>query len=98
MSEILSHDKLLELIEQRRIARSEKDWAKADAIKAEINAGGFWIKDHEDGGTSYDRIMPQMQARLQISTEGGTEEVRRPETEKVTSLKTLPKDKPKPKK
>ncbi len=35
----------LELIEKRKIARSEKDWATSDALREEINALGFEVID-----------------------------------------------------
>lgn len=37
------------LAEARQIARQEKDWVKSDALRKEIEARGFLIKDTDDG-------------------------------------------------
>ena len=41
--------KILDLIEQRNIAKKEKDFEKADAIRDELEAMGVAIKDTRDG-------------------------------------------------
>ncbi len=38
-----------ELLEERELARREKDWATADSIRDEITASGFAIEDTPDG-------------------------------------------------
>lgn len=40
---------VLNLVEQRKVAKSNKDWASADAIRAKINALGYVVKDTKDG-------------------------------------------------
>ena len=42
-------DKVEELIEQRSIARSSKDWAKADAIRDELAQMGVVVTDTAEG-------------------------------------------------
>jgi 8-oxo-dGTP diphosphatase len=39
------------LLEQRAIAKANKDWATSDRIRNELNALGFEIKDGKDGST-----------------------------------------------
>ena len=39
------------LLEQRAIAKANKDWATSDKIRNELNALGFEIKDGKDGST-----------------------------------------------
>lgn len=36
-------------MEQRRIAKQNKDWAKADELRAQITALGYAVKDTKDG-------------------------------------------------
>ncbi|MDO5049198.1 MAG: cysteine--tRNA ligase [Actinomycetaceae bacterium] len=38
-----------ELIEQRKAARAEKDWARADAIRDQLSAAGVVVEDGADG-------------------------------------------------
>lgn len=40
---------VLELVEEREIARSQKDWKRADEIRDEVLKKGFVVKDSEDG-------------------------------------------------
>ncbi len=40
---------VLDLVEQRKVAKANKDWASADAIRAKINALGYVVKDTKDG-------------------------------------------------
>ena len=40
---------VLDLVEQRKVAKTNKDWASADAIRAKINALGYVVKDTKDG-------------------------------------------------
>ena len=40
---------VLDLVEQRRIAKQNKDWAKADELRAQITALGYAVKDTKDG-------------------------------------------------
>ena len=42
-------DEVHQLVEQRALARKEKDWAKADQIRDEIVSLGFEIEDGADG-------------------------------------------------
>lgn len=53
---ILSHEKAeefppeaLRLLSERAEARSSKDWARADAIRAELKEMGFAVEDSKDG-------------------------------------------------
>ena len=39
------------LLEQRMIAKANKDWATSDKIRDELTALGFEIKDTKDGAT-----------------------------------------------
>ena len=40
---------VLSLVEQRTLAKKNKDWAQADAIRAQITALGYAVKDTKDG-------------------------------------------------
>lgn len=40
---------VLDLIGQRKVAKANKDWASADAIRAKINDLGYVVKDTKDG-------------------------------------------------
>ena len=42
-------DEVLELVEQRKKARSEKDWKKSDELRDKINSMGFIVKDTPNG-------------------------------------------------
>lgn len=42
---------ILELIEQRKQARSNKDWAKSDELRDLISAKGYIVKDSKEGMT-----------------------------------------------
>ena len=39
------------LLEQRAVAKANKDWATSDKIRNELTALGFEIKDTKDGAT-----------------------------------------------
>ena len=39
------------LLEQRAVAKANKDWATSDRIRNELTALGFEIKDTKDGAT-----------------------------------------------
>lgn len=41
--------KIMELVEQRKKARAEKDWAKSDEIRDEILKEGYSVKDTKEG-------------------------------------------------
>jgi cysteinyl-tRNA synthetase len=41
------------LIEARRVARLERDWAESDRIRDELKALGIEVKDNKDGTTSW---------------------------------------------
>ena len=45
----MSTPDLLDLVEQRRVAKQNKDWAKADELRAQITALGYAVKDTKDG-------------------------------------------------
>lgn len=45
----LTENNLMELIEKRTLARKQKDWATADAIRNELEAKGIILKDTTDG-------------------------------------------------
>ena len=49
MSDVPSE--VLELVEQRKQAKLEKNWAKADEIRNKITALGYSVKDTKDGAT-----------------------------------------------
>lgn len=40
---------VLDLIEKRKLAKANKDWASADALRARINELGYVVKDTKDG-------------------------------------------------
>jgi len=40
---------VLDLVEARSQARAAKDWAASDALRAQINAAGWNVKDSKDG-------------------------------------------------
>ena len=42
---------ILELIEQRKVARANKDWAKSDELRDLILSKGYIVKDSKDGMT-----------------------------------------------
>jgi cysteinyl-tRNA synthetase len=42
-------EKIVALVEQRQQARAEKDWQQADAIRLQIAAAGFEVKDTAEG-------------------------------------------------
>ena len=42
-------DDILELIEERKQARNDKDWAKSDKLRDLIQSKGYIIKDTKDG-------------------------------------------------
>ena len=44
-------DNVRELAEKRRAARQAKDWATSDALRGELTALGWAVKDSKDGYT-----------------------------------------------
>ena len=44
-------EEILDLIEQRKIARNNKNWALSDTIRGKINSLGYSIKDSKEGMT-----------------------------------------------
>lgn len=40
---------ILELVEQRKQAREDKDWAKSDELRDQIQSKGYTVKDTKDG-------------------------------------------------
>ena len=38
-------DNVLEMIEERKIARQNKDWAKADELREKIRSMGYEVRD-----------------------------------------------------
>lgn len=46
---------LTELIQARKIAKAEKNWAEADRLRNEILAQGYQILDNKDGTTSVEK-------------------------------------------
>ena len=40
---------IIELLEQRKTARENKDWAKSDEIRDLINQKGYMVKDTKEG-------------------------------------------------
>ncbi len=49
----IDNDHINSLIEKRKIAKSNKDWALADKIRKELHDMGIDIEDHKDGSTSW---------------------------------------------
>ena len=44
---------ILDLAEQRKIARENKDWAKSDELRDLINEKGYEVKDTKNGQEIY---------------------------------------------
>ncbi|MNT75230.1 Cysteine--tRNA ligase [compost metagenome] len=42
-------DEVLKLIEERKVARQERDWNRSDILRDEIEKLGYIIKDTKDG-------------------------------------------------
>ena len=42
---------ILELVEERKQARANKDWATSDALRDELKEKGYNVKDSKDGMT-----------------------------------------------
>ena len=42
-------DDILELIEERKQARNDKDWEKSDKLRDLIQSKGYIVKDTKDG-------------------------------------------------
>ena len=42
-------EEILKLVEQRRVARENKDWAESDRIRDELKEKGYIVKDTKDG-------------------------------------------------
>ncbi len=47
----LSEEWILEAIEKRTLARKEKDWSTADAIREELSEKGIILRDGPQGTT-----------------------------------------------
>jgi cysteinyl-tRNA synthetase len=47
---------IMKLVKEREKARKDKDWAKADKIRAELNKKGIVLEDQPDGGTRWKKI------------------------------------------
>ena len=47
----ISEEEILKLIEERRVAREEKDWKKADQAREELSNQGILLKDTPQGTT-----------------------------------------------
>jgi cysteinyl-tRNA synthetase len=45
----LDIEKIEDLIQQRQVARNQKDWARADAIRKELAQFNIVLKDSADG-------------------------------------------------
>ena len=45
----LPPDEIIALAQQRADAKANKDWATADALRAQIDAAGWTILDSKDG-------------------------------------------------
>jgi cysteinyl-tRNA synthetase len=41
-------EEIMALVEQRQLARAEKDWQRADEIRQQIASAGFEVKDTAD--------------------------------------------------
>lgn len=53
---ISSIDVVEQLIQQRAEAKANKDWAKADEIRAQVTEMGFKLIDQKDGPTTYEPL------------------------------------------
>ena len=42
-------EEVLDLVEERKIARENKDWAKSDELRDRIREKGYVVKDTKDG-------------------------------------------------
>ena len=40
---------ILDLVEERRVARENKDWAKSDSLRDKIASKGYIVKDTKNG-------------------------------------------------
>jgi cysteinyl-tRNA synthetase len=49
-----SRDQIVRLVEDRLLARHQKNWAESDRLRDELDAMGIAIKDHKDGTTSWE--------------------------------------------
>ena len=47
----ISEEEILKLIEERRVAREEKNWKKADQVREELSNQGILLKDTPQGTT-----------------------------------------------
>ena len=45
----MNYEEIKKLIEERNVARQNKDWAKSDEIRDKITSNGYSIKDTKDG-------------------------------------------------
>lgn len=48
--------KVEKLLDERAIARTDKNWEQADLLRAKIEQAGFWMEDTEDGT----KLIPKM--------------------------------------
>ena len=47
-------EKIVRLVEDRLLARHQKNWAESDRIRDELATMGIQIKDNKDGTTSWE--------------------------------------------
>jgi cysteinyl-tRNA synthetase len=53
-SNIASREQIVRLVEDRLLARHQKNWAESDRIRDELATMGIAIKDHKDGTTTWE--------------------------------------------
>jgi cysteinyl-tRNA synthetase len=51
-------DRIFALVAERKEARAKRDFARADAIRAQLEQEGVVLKDSPDGGTAWERRVP----------------------------------------
>jgi cysteinyl-tRNA synthetase len=54
IDDALKRDEIVRLIEDRLLARHNKDWAESDRIRDALDGMGIAIKDNKDGTTTWD--------------------------------------------
>lgn len=51
----ISDSEINDLIEKRKVAREQKDWAESDRIRDELSSKGIVLKDNPDGTTEWNK-------------------------------------------
>ena len=53
-AKLISREEIVRLVENRLLARHNKDWTESDRIRNELDAMGIAIKDNRDGTTTWE--------------------------------------------